>query len=79
VVEITVGDRCYAVCGDACYVPRCLAEGIPTGISRDPAKSMAFVRTYAKEPYVPLLSHDPAFLTGTNGYLTLLDTDGEGN
>lgn len=75
VVEITVGERCYVVCGDACYVPRCLTEGIPTGASRDPAKSLAFVKTYASAPYVPLLSHDPAFLAGQNGYAILLDTD----
>ena len=75
VVEITVGERCYVVTGDACYVPRCLAEGIPTGASRDPGASLNFVRTYSKEPYVPLLSHDPALLCGRNGFEVVFDTE----
>ncbi len=77
VVEITVGERCYVVTGDACYVPRCLAEGIPTGASRNSRESLNFVRTYAKEPYVPLLSHDPVLLRGRNGFEVVFDTEKE--
>jgi glyoxylase-like metal-dependent hydrolase (beta-lactamase superfamily II) len=79
VVEITVGERCYVITGDACYAPRSLAECIPVGTSREPEKSLAFVRKYANAPFVPLLAHDPALLPGQNGFLTVLDTDGEEN
>ncbi len=69
VVLIDHGGKNYVICGDECYVLRNLHEQIPTGASKNPSKSEAFVREYAKACYVPLLCHDPAILPGENGIL----------
>ena len=68
VVLVEHGEKIYVLCGDECYVPRCFREGIPTGVSKDPDRSLAFVRTYAQAPYVPLCCHDPARLPYQNGF-----------
>ena len=63
IVEITDGDRIYAVCGDECYSPRCLEEGILTGSSVCPEKSRAFLEKYRSDKYVALLCHQMPPLT----------------
>ncbi len=57
VVEVVWQGKCYVVCGDECYVERCLTETIPTGTSCCPAKSREFVERYGNSEYTPLLCH----------------------
>ena len=59
-------------CGDECYLPECLSLNIPTGASRNPKKSRAFIQTYRNPPYRTLLAHDPAILPEANGHLEIL-------
>ena len=58
VVEITDKDAVYVIAGDECYLYECIERGIPTGSSRCPEKSRAFIEKYGKEPYHVLLCHD---------------------
>ena len=62
VVEITDGTKTFVVCGDECYSPRCLEEGILTGSSVCPEKSRAFLQTYGTGEYIPLLCHQMPLL-----------------
>ena len=57
VVEITDGAKTLVVCGDECYSPRCLEEGILTGSSVCPEKSLQFIEKYRASEYVTLLCH----------------------
>ena len=59
VVELHQGETVYVLCGDECYSPLCLTRGIPTGASRCPEKSRAFIETYRHPPYRVLVAHDP--------------------
>ena len=63
VVEISAGSKTYVVCGDECYSPRCLEEGILTGSSVCPERSRAFLEKYRSDEYVALLCHQMPPLT----------------
>lgn len=47
------------LCGDECYTRENLTRGIPTGSSRDPEKSAAFIQRYRAPHYRTILFHDP--------------------
>lgn len=70
-VEFFYRDKPYVICGDECYVKRCLDEKICTGASVCPEKSLAFLRKYGSGDYVTLLCHDGEILKGQNGVLKL--------
>lgn len=59
----------YTVVGDECYTPACVELDIPTGVSKDPARSAAFLRDYGQGHL--LYCHDPAILPNQNGVLRL--------
>ena len=44
IVTFSHGGREYVISGDECYTRACLTERRPTGNSRDPEKSLAFVK-----------------------------------
>ena len=69
VVNFTDNGIPYTVVGDECYTPACMAQGIPTGVSKDPARSAAFLRDYGQRHL--LYCHDPAVLPDQNGALRL--------
>ena len=71
IVEFDYKGKRHVICGDECYVRRCLEEGIPTGASYCKEKSLEFVKKYGSEQYVTLLCHDHAILTGQNGVLEI--------
>lgn len=50
----------YIICGDECYVLKCLTDKIPTGATRDLKLSKDFVNKYGDKNYIPLLLHDPS-------------------
>lgn len=58
IVELWDGEARFVVCGDECYVRRCLTDKIPTGTSFSPEKSRAFVEKYSDPRYVTLLCHE---------------------
>ena len=58
IVELWDGETRFVVCGDECYVRRCLTDKIPTGTSVSPEKSRAFVEKYSDPRYVTLLCHE---------------------
>lgn len=58
IVTVTMGGKRYIICGDECYVGRCLQEKIPTGASCCKEKSRAFIETYGKSEYTALLCHE---------------------
>ena len=70
-VEFSYHGKPYVICGDECYVRRCLAEKICTGASVCPEKSLAFLYKYGSGDYVTLLCHDGEILKGQNGVLAL--------
>ena len=61
------------LCGDECYTSRNLTEKIPTGASRDPQVSKAFVEEYSKEKYIAFTCHDPHIMRGQVGSKVLFD------
>ena len=63
----------YVLCGDECYHERCLTEQICTGASKNEEKSIAFLREYSKDGYIPLLFHDPGILPGKVGAVTVTE------
>lgn len=69
VVEFDYKSKKHVICGDECYVRRCLDEKICTGASVCPEKSLAFVEKYGSGDYVTLLCHDGEILKGRNGVL----------
>lgn len=58
IVEIEDKDKKYVVCGDECYVRRCLEDKIPTGASFSRAKSQEFIEKYSSAEYSVLLCHE---------------------
>ena len=58
IVEIKDKDKKYVVCGDECYVRRCLDEKIPTGASFSHEKSREFIEKYSSSEYLVLLCHE---------------------
>lgn len=68
IVEFDYMSKRIVICGDECYVRRCLDEKIPTGASFCHEKSLEFVKKYGNEQYVTLLCHDYEILTGQNGF-----------
>ena len=58
VVHIRDGEYEYVIVGDECYKKVCMERGIPTGCSRCPEKSKAFIQTYSDPKYTLLYSHD---------------------
>lgn len=71
VAEFLHGSKTGVICGDECYVRRCLDEKIPTGVSVCPEKSLAFVEKYGNGDYFTLLCHDGEILKGQNGFLEM--------
>ncbi len=71
IVEFDYKGKRHVICGDECYVRRCLEEGIPTGASYSREKSLEFVKKYGSEQYVTLLCHDHEILKGQNGALEI--------
>ena len=71
VVLLKQENEVLVFCGDECYLPDCLALNIPTGTSRNPQKSRAFIQTYRHPPYRALLAHDPRILPEANGYVEI--------
>ena len=69
-VTICRNGRSLVIVGDECYTDACFARGIPTGVSRDPARSKAFLTDYAA--WEKLYCHDPDILPDQNGFLKLL-------
>lgn len=67
------GEKTAVLCGDECYTARNLKEKIPTGASRDPKVSKAFVEEYSKEKYIAFTCHDPDIMRGQVGAKVLLD------
>ncbi len=65
VVEFTYCEKTYTIVGDECYTAACVERDLPTGASRDPQKSAAFLQEYAKGNL--LYCHDPATLPHRNG------------
>ena len=66
-------DKTVVLCGDECYTNRNIKEKIPTGASRDPQVSKAFVEEYSKEKYIAFTCHDPNVMRGQVGSKVLLD------
>ena len=64
--------REYVICGDECYHRRCLTEKRPTGNSRNPERSRAFVEKYGTDAYTVLLAHDADILPGANGTVRMI-------
>ncbi len=62
--SVVILDEAWVLCGDECYLRRCLTEKIPTGNSYDPEKSRWFVETYCDAKYKTFLCHDPEVKTG---------------
>lgn len=73
VVEFRQGDQTGVICGDECYSMTNLTQQIPTGSSRCPEKSAAFVQKYSGTQYVPYLLHTPEVLPGANGWMLLME------
>ena len=71
IVEFEFCGKAYVISGDECYSRRCLTERIPTGSSKNPENSRAFVEKYGDEKYTVLLCHDPEILPGQNGVLKI--------
>ena len=67
IVEFDYKGKKYVICGDECYVRRCLDEKIPTGASLSKEISLEFVKIYGNGQYSTLLCHDYEILTGQNG------------
>lgn len=72
IVMFSHGGREYVISGDECYTRTCLIEGRPTGNSRDPEKSLEFIKKYADPRYTVLISHDGDVLPGQNGYVRII-------
>ena len=71
IVEFDYKCKRHVICGDECYVRRCLDEKIPTGASYSREKSLEFITKYSSDQYVTLLCHDYEILTGQNGAIEL--------
>lgn len=71
IVEFSHGGKNYVISGDECYSRRCLTDKIPTGSSKNPENSRAFVESYSDPRYTVLLCHDPEILPGENGALKI--------
>ena len=71
IAEFYADGKNYVISGDECYARRCLTEKIPTGSSKNPENSRAFVEKYSDEKYTVLLCHDPEILPGENGALKI--------
>ena len=69
---LTHGGREYVMCGDECYTRACLEEKRPTGASKDPAQSRAFVEKFSDPKYTVLLAHDAAILPGHLGAVQII-------
>ena len=71
IVELEYKGKTHVICGDECYVRRCLDECIPTGSSVSPESSLEFVRKYGSDKYVTHLCHDVEILKGQTGVLEI--------
>ena len=58
IVEIKHSDKTYIISGDECYLRECIDKKIPTGASKNPEKSKAFIEKYCDEKYKILYCHD---------------------
>ncbi len=64
--------REYVMCGDECYTRECLTDRRPTGASKDPERSCAFVERFSDPRYTVLLAHDAAILPGALGAVQII-------
>ena len=64
IVEIDQGETISVLAGDECYVNRCLTDIRPTGNSKVPEQSLAFVKKYREGNYRVHTCHDPSLKTG---------------
>ena len=64
IAKVDIGEAQYIFGGDACYLPICLAQRIPTGASHNPADSQAFIDRFSRPGYRVLLTHDTDIQTG---------------
>ena len=62
IVEFFYKGKPHVICGDECYVRRCLDEKIPTGATLSVETSLNFVKKYGSGEYVTHLCHDPFLL-----------------
>lgn len=69
---LTYEGREYVMCGDECYVRECLLERRPTGASKNPLQSRAFVEKFSDPKYTVLLAHDAAILPGHLGAVQII-------
>lgn len=62
--SIVLLEEATVLCGDECYTRQNLADQIPTGASRCPEKSLAFIRQYSAPAYRAIVFHDPDLVGG---------------
>lgn len=58
IVEVDLGSKILAFCGDACYSLDCLRRQKVTGLYKDREKAQAFIKKYCDEKYQVYLAHD---------------------
>jgi len=58
VAEFWIDGQPCVICGDECYSSACFDRMIPTGSTKNPEKSLAFLYAY-KDGYRRFLCHDP--------------------
>ena len=58
IVEFSMDDERYIVCGDECYSSECFWKKVPTGVSVCPEKSQKFIEEYGNGDYKILMCHD---------------------
>lgn len=61
----------YVLCGDECYYEKCLTDKICTGSSYNKEASEGFIVEFSKDKYIPLLFHDPNYMTGRIGSMRI--------
>ena len=71
-VCLSYGGREYVMCGDECYCRVCLLEGRPTGVSKNPTQSRAFIERFSDPKYTVLPAHDETLLPGKLGFVKMI-------
>ena len=72
VVLLASRGETIVLCGDECYTRACLDEKRPTGASKNPERSRAFVEKFSDPKYTVLLAHDAAILPGHLGAVQII-------
>lgn len=63
IVELQAGDAIHILAGDECYTDANLQRKIPTGSSRNPERSIAFIEKFSQPPYRVHTCHDASLKT----------------